>query len=124
MNYNEWVATGRATAVVAVGLNDDYDYGQHLRTLKVPGGGINLHAHTNAYNVLVAGRKRWFLYPPTRMPMPHYPAAYHMPQPPMMGQHHIVNLAGQHLVNPNAHPAPAPAEAASPAAAMPARCEA
>ena len=30
-----------------------------------PGSGTHLHAHCNAMNLLVVGKKRWFLYPPT-----------------------------------------------------------
>lgn len=32
------------------------------------GSGINFHQHTDAYNGLVYGRKRWFLYPPEEEP--------------------------------------------------------
>ena len=28
--------------------------------------GAQVHAHPTAYNVLVRGRKRWFLFPPTQ----------------------------------------------------------
>ena len=35
------------------------------------GSGINFHRHTNAFNGLVVGRKRWFLYPPGVEP-PHF----------------------------------------------------
>jgi len=32
------------------------------------GSGINFHQHTNAFNGLLHGRKRWFLYPPRASP--------------------------------------------------------
>ena len=51
-----------------------YDERWHERWSKyllisAEGSGINFHKHTNAYNGLVFGRKRWFLYPP-EAPMP------------------------------------------------------
>lgn len=39
-----------------------------------PGSGVQFHRHNEGWNLLFAARKRWFLYPPARMPMPHYPA--------------------------------------------------
>lgn len=33
--------------------------------ISAEGSGINFHRHTNAFNGLVVGRKRWFLYPPS-----------------------------------------------------------
>ena len=46
-----------------------YDPDWHERWSKyllvsAEGSGINFHRHTNAFNGLVVGRKRWFLYPP------------------------------------------------------------
>lgn len=46
-----------------------YDAAWHERWSKyllisAEGSGINFHRHTNAFNGLVVGRKRWFLYPP------------------------------------------------------------
>ena len=32
--------------------------------ISAEGSGINFHRHTNAFNGLVRGRKRWFFYPP------------------------------------------------------------
>jgi len=36
--------------------------------ISAEGSGINFHRHTNAFNGLVFGRKRWFLYPPNVEP--------------------------------------------------------
>eukprot|EP00662_Eupelagonemidae_sp_cell21_P053180 gene53180-biopygen37535 len=35
--------------------------------------GLQFHKHAQAWAVQVYGRKRWLLYPPHDMPLPHYP---------------------------------------------------
>jgi hypothetical protein len=42
------------------------------------GSGTQFHRHTDAWNVLVSGHKRWFLTPGERIPLPSYPASYGM----------------------------------------------
>lgn len=32
------------------------------------GGGVHFHQHSDAYCILFAGQKRWFLYPPNKLP--------------------------------------------------------
>ena len=53
-----------------------YDPSWHTRWSKyflisALGSGINFHRHTNAFNGLVHGRKRWFLYPHSTLPPAH-----------------------------------------------------
>jgi len=36
--------------------------------------GVQFHRHNDGWNLLLAGRKRWFLYPPARLPVPAFPA--------------------------------------------------
>ena len=39
--------------------------------ISAEGSGINFHRHTNAFNGLINGRKRWLLYPPHVTPPQH-----------------------------------------------------
>jgi hypothetical protein len=36
--------------------------------------GVQFHRHNDGWNTLIAGRKRWFLYPPRVLPVPAFPA--------------------------------------------------
>ena len=36
--------------------------------------GVQFHRHNDGWNILIAGRKRWFLYPPRMLPVPAFPA--------------------------------------------------
>lgn len=36
--------------------------------------GVQFHRHNEGWNLVLAGAKRWFLYAPDRLPVPHYPA--------------------------------------------------
>jgi hypothetical protein len=42
------------------------------------GSGTQFHRHTDAWNVLVSGHKRWFLTPGEKIPLPTHPASYGM----------------------------------------------
>ena len=39
-------------------------WGRALFYVGPEGSGVNFHQHTNAWNALFFGRKRWFLFPP------------------------------------------------------------
>jgi hypothetical protein len=46
----------------------------YFLTLGGDESGVQFHRHNDGWNVLVAGRKRWFLYPPRVLPAPAFPA--------------------------------------------------
>jgi hypothetical protein len=51
-------------------------YSASFLTMGAAESGVQFHRHNEGWNLLLAGAKRWFLFPPDRMPTPHYPASY------------------------------------------------
>jgi|EP01046_Picozoa_sp_COSAG06_P039641 hypothetical protein len=56
----EWTARGRRMGF--------------FLTLGGDESGVQFHRHNDGWNTLIAGRKRWFLYPPRVLPVPAFPA--------------------------------------------------
>jgi hypothetical protein len=49
-------------------------YKTRFLTLGGDESGVQFHRHNDGWNLVLAGAKRWFLFPPPRLPIPAFPA--------------------------------------------------
>ena len=53
--------------------HNDPEHSDYYFLLGAAGTGVTLHAHNEAWNAVVYGRKRWFILPRTEMPALEFP---------------------------------------------------
>lgn len=57
-----------ANALFEYYFNSTVDDQNWIFSASSQGGGVHFHQHTDAYCILFEGAKRWFLYPPSKLP--------------------------------------------------------
>lgn len=77
-NFVEGSATlgDQLAGVIPAWLTEGPSFGGYFLTMGGAESGVQFHKHNDGWNLLISGRKSWFLYPPTAMPSPSFPPQY------------------------------------------------